>query len=238
MVTTLMPLDPALSPQRVLRVLPISANLLPAEVVAARRARRARRALLVALILATALLASWYVYASRQVQVATNDLDAVTSQATDLQRSQSRYAEVVGIENQTDTIAKQLNTLLTDDLPWDALLTNLRDTGTAAGVSVQGVNGSLIKTTAATAATAASATLPTANGVTRIGTLIVTGSAPDKPSIAKYVESLGKLATVANPYLTNAADNNGSISFSITLDITARARCGQFTTACATPGGK
>ena len=234
MVTTLMPLDPALSPQRVLRILPISANLLPAEVVAARRARRARRILLVALILAAALLVSWYAYASHRVQVATDDLHTVAGQATELQRSQNRYAEVVGIENQTDTIARQLNTLLADDLPWAGLLSTLRDTGGAAGVSVEGVNGSLTKTIGTSAT---SGTLPTAKGVTTIGTLIVTGSAPDKPSIAKYVEALGKLDTVANPYLTNASDDSGSISFSINLDITARARCGRFTTACANSGG-
>lgn len=235
--TTLMPLDPALSPQRVLRVLPISANLLPAEIVAGRRARRARRFVLVAVLVVAGLLAGWYVYATRQVQAATDDLTTVTGQATDLQRSQSKYAEVVGVQNQTDTIAKQLGTLLATDLPWAKLLDTLRDTGTQAGVTVTGVNGSLNKTTG-TNANSSTGTLPTAKGVTTIGTLIVTGSAPDKPSIARYVDALGDLDSIANPYLTNASEQNGTVTFSITVDISNKAECGRFTKKCTNPGGK
>lgn len=233
--TALMPVDPALSADQMNRIPSISANLLPDEVVAARRARNARLGVLAGLILVVLLLATWYVYALNQVRVATNDLNAVTTQAADLERSQTRYAGVVNIENQTQTISKQLGTLLANDMSWSALLTTLRTTGTAASVTVTGVNGNLNKPTGGTPDLG---TLPTAKGVTVIGTLIVTGSAPDKPSIAKYVDALGKIDTIANPYLTNAAVNNGALSFSITIDVTAQARCGRFTRACANPGGK
>lgn len=235
--TTLMPLDPALSPERVLRVLTISADLLPGEIVAARRARRARTAALATLVLAVALLGGWYGYAHHQVRLAGADLADITGEATTLQRGQSRYQDVVDVQNQTKTISKQLNTLLADDLPWASLLTTVRDTGTSSGVAVQGVIGALNRTTNG-AAPAARGTLPSASGVTAIGTLTVTGTGPDKPSIAKYVDALGSLTTVANPYLTNATQNNDAVTFSITLDITAAARCGRFTTACTVTGGK
>jgi hypothetical protein len=233
----MMPLDPALSPERILRVLTISADLLPGEIVAARRARRARTVVLATLVLAVALLGGWYGYAHHQVRLAGADLADITGEATALQRGQNRYQDVVDVQNQTKTIAKQLNTLLADDLPWASLLTTVRDTGTSSGVAVQGVIGALNRTTNG-AAPAASGTLPTASGVTTIGTLTVTGTGPDKPSIAKYVDALGGLTTVANPYLTNATQNNGAVTFSITLDITAAARCGRFTTACTVTGGK
>lgn len=233
--TALTPVDPGLSPDQVNRIPRISANLLPDEVVAARRARNARLGVLAGVILVVALMATWYVYAVNQVRIATNDLNSVTTEAADLEHSQTRYAGVVSIENQTQTIAQQLNTLLANDMSWSTLLTTLRDTGTTASVTVAGVNGSLLKTAAGTPDLG---TLPTAKGVTVIGSLIVTGSAPDKPSIAKYVDALGKIDTIANPYLTNASVNDGALSFSITIDITAKAECGRFTTACATPGGK
>ena len=233
--TALMPLDPAVSPDRMNRILSISANLLPDEVVAVRRGRAARRGALSAVVLVVALIAAWYVYAARQVQVATADRDAVTNQVAELQRSEARYAGVVSVESQTQTIAKQLRTLLTNDMSWATLLTTLRETGTAASVTVTGINGGLTKTVSGTPDTV---TLPTAKKVTVIGSLIVTGTAPDKPSIAKYIDALNKIGTLSSPYLTTAAENNGAYSFSISVDVTARARCGRFTKACANPGGK
>jgi hypothetical protein len=234
--TTLLPLDPALSPQRVVRVLTIAADLLPGEIVAARRARRARGIVLVALLAVVAMLAGWFLYADHQVALADNDLSDVTSQVTLLQRSQSKYQEVVDTQNQTSTISKQLTKLLANDLPWATLLNTLRDTGTSSGVTVAGVIATLDSTTGSAAGSAT--TLPNASGVTTIGTLTLTGTGPDKPSVAKYVDNLGKLTTVANPYLTTATQTHDNVTFSITLNITSKALCGRFTTKCKSTGGK
>jgi hypothetical protein len=235
--TTLMPLDPALSPQRVARLLTISANLLPEEIVAGRRARRGRGVVLIALLVVVALLAGWYVYAIHQVRLANRDLTGVTAEAATLQRSQNRYAEVVGVQNQTKTIAKQLSTLLANDLPWATLLKTLRDTGDRSGVTVQGVIGTLNSGTTG-AQTTATGTLPSSSKSRTIGTLTITGTGPDKPSIARYVDEIGRLPMVANPYLTNASQTTDDVTFSITVDITEKALCGRFTTKCTTTGGK
>jgi hypothetical protein len=231
--TTLMPLDPALSPQRVVRVLNIAANLLPEEIVAGRRAGRARGVVLVALLVVVVLLGGWFLYANLQVGLADNDLDDVTTEATALQQSQSRFQDVVDVQTHTQTISKQLTTLLGDDLPWATLLNLVRDTGTPSGVVVEGIVGTL-NTTAGTTA----AMLPNASGVTTIGTLTLTGTGPDKPSVAQYVDALDKLRTVANPYLTAAIQSKNTVTFSISVDITSLARCGRFTTKCKATGGK
>ena len=234
--TTLMPLDPALSPQRVSRLLTISANLLPEEIVAGRRARRSRAVVLAALLVVIVLLGGWYVYARHQVQLANDELTSITTEATTLQRGQSRYTEVVDVQNQTNTIAKQLSTLLANDLPWATLLTTLRDTGNQSGVTVLGVIGTL--NGGATGAQAAAAgTLPSTSRSSTIGTLTITGTGPDKPSIAGYVDALGGLPMLANPYLTNVSQATDDVTFSITVDITAKALCGRFTTKCTTSGG-
>jgi hypothetical protein len=234
--TTLMPLDPALSPQRVVRVLTIAADLLPEEIVAGRRARRARIVVVVAVLVVVALLAGWYAYAGHRVRLADDDLNGVTAAVTTLQKSQSRYSDVVDVQNETTTITRQLNTLLANDLPWATLLHTLRDTGTVSGVTVLGVIGTL-NTTATGSAPTATGTLPSTSGATTIGTLTITGTGPDKPSIAKYVDALGRLTTVANPYLTNASETGENVTFSITVDITSQALCGRFTTTCKTTGG-
>jgi hypothetical protein len=233
--TTLMPLDPATSPQRVVRVLTISANLLPDEIVAGRRARQARGLVLVALLVVVALLAGWFLYANHQVSLADNDLNDVTSQVTTLQHSQGKYQDVVDTQTETATISKQLKSLLGNDLPWSTLLSTLRSTGTASGVTVLGVIGTL---DAANAGGTTTGTLPSASGVTSIGTITLTGSGPDKPSIAKYVDNLGKLTMVANPYLTTATQAEANVTFSITLNITSKALCGRYGTKCKSTGGK
>jgi Tfp pilus assembly protein PilN len=238
--TTLMPLDPALDPQRVTRMLDISADLLPPEIIEGRRARHARWIVLGALLAVLALLAGWYIYATLQVQRANGDLNEATTQVATLQQSQSRYQEVVDTQQQTKTIAKQLTSLLANDLPWSTLLSTLRDTGASSGVTVTGIIGTLDAAGTGTGGSKAggSTTLPSKSGVTTVGTLTVTGTGPDKQSIAKYVDSLGALTTVANPYLTSATQLDTGVTFSITLEITSKALCGRFTTKCTSSGGK
>jgi hypothetical protein len=236
--TTLMPLDPALSPRRVSRVLTISADLLPDEIVAGRRARRSRGWVVVALVVVLALLAGWYVWAGRQVIDADDDLSRVTRQATDLQKRQTKYREVVDVQNQATTITKELKALLASDLQWANLLDTLRSTGSKSGVSVLGVNAALDQATGNSNATES---LPSTTKNAKVGMVTITGGAPDKPSIAKYVDALSHLTSVANPYLTTAtkSDTPGDQAwqFSVTVDITSATLCGRFTTKCANSGG-
>jgi hypothetical protein len=236
--TTLMPLDPALDPQRVTRMLDISADLLPPEIIEGRRARHARWIVLGALLAVLALLAGWYIYATLQVQRANGDLNEATTQVATLQQSQSQYQDVVDTQQQTKTIAKQLGSLLGNDLPWATLLSTLRDTGASSGVTVAGIIGTLDSAGTGSKAGGSAATLPSRSGAATIGTLTVTGTGPDKPSIAKYVDALGALTTVANPYLTSATQLDTGVTFSITLEITSKALCGRFTTKCTSSGGK
>jgi hypothetical protein len=232
--TTLMPLDPALSPQRVARVLTISANLLPDEIVGARRARRSRGWVVVALIVVVVLLACWYVWAVGRVRAAGEELGHVTGQATALQKSQTRYQEVVDIQNETMAISRELKALLANDLPWATLLDTLRKTGDASGIEVTGISALLTDTTNTKNT---SETLPSTTSASSVGTVTVTGTGPDKPSVAKYVDALGKLSIVANPYLTNATEGEKEWQFSVTVDVTSTTRCGRFSTKCKTAGG-
>jgi Tfp pilus assembly protein PilN len=226
MATTLLPLDPATSPQLAARILVISANLLPAEVIDARRARKARGVTIVSLLIFMVLLVGWYGYARLQTNAAQSDLEDVGSQAQTLQQKQSEYADVVNVQAERDTIAAQLKTLLANDLNWQSLLGTLRSTGAAASVTVQSVSGTLTADEAA-----ATNKLPSSTSTKVIGTLTVTGAAPDKDSLAKYVEALGRLKVIANPYLNSATETDGEVQFTLEADITASALGGRFSTA-------
>jgi len=234
--TTLMPLDPALSPQRVNRVLTISADLLPDEVVVARRARRTRSWVLAVVAVVLVALGGWYALADHQTTLADQELESVTAEQVALQRKQADFAEVVDVQSETGTITRQLATLLADDLPWASLLDTLRSSGERSGVTVDGISGSLNDPDAGTGTEAG--TLPSTSGSAKVGMLTITGSAPDKPSVARYVDTLGTLSTVANPFVTSVAKGSeGDYTFSLTVDVTAEALCGRFTTKCKSTGG-
>ena len=241
MATTLMPLDPATSPQRVSRILTISAHLLPEEVVAARRARKTRSIVLVVVLVALVALGGWYALALSAKSSADDDLAGYATEVATLQRSQNQdFAEVVSKQAESSALDKELQTLMANDLPWATLLDTLNTTATASGVTVNGVTGALTaagNNGAATAANTATTSLPSTSGATTIGTLTVTGIGPDKTSIGKFVKNLGGLSTVANPYLTSAAQGDNGMQYSLQLDITSAALCGRFGTACKT-GGK
>lgn len=227
MATTLMPLDPATSPQRVTRVLTISADLLPAEIIGTRRARWVRRLVCTLLALFIALLGGWYGFASYRTSQTQQEADALSSEARLLQQQhQTRYADVVDVRNATNVINKQLAVLLANDLRWAALFDTLRSTGAPAGIVISGVNGELASTTSE--AGAAETALPSASGVRTIGTLVVTGDAPNKPALARYVDALAGLKVVANPYLSSAAESEGAVQFNLRVDITADALGGRF----------
>ena len=232
MSTTLMPIDPATSPQQVLRVLTITAHLLPAEIVDVRRARRTRAWVLMIVALVLVLLAGWYLYASHQKNAADAELRSHAAEAASLQTSQNKdYADVVKVQLETKTIDKQLSTAMAADLPWATLFKKLTDVGTASGVKVNGINGSLTDTADGTTENQLPST------ATSIGTLTVTGTAPDKASVAKYLNQLGDIPTVSGAFLNTAAQNHKRVEYSLRVQITDVALCGQYTTACKT-GGK
>jgi Tfp pilus assembly protein PilN len=240
MATTLMPVDPASSPTHVSRILTISAQLLPGEIVAARRARRTRSWVLVILLLVVALLAGWYLYAARQKSDADTELQGLATEASTLQRSQNKdFADVVGVQGEIDALNKQLTTVMADDLPWSTLLDTLYTTAGKSTVTLNSITGSLTAVGADGARVSGSSnnSLASTTGAKTIGTLTLTGIAPDKPSVAAFVVALGQLSPVANPYLTTATKVKEGVQFTVQLDVTDASLCGRYTTACKT-GGK
>jgi hypothetical protein len=156
-----------------------------------------------------------------------DDLTSVSAQVDDTrdETKKDEYKNVTDVINQSDTIDKQLSAALAEDLPWATLTSAVRATGASRHVVVTTVTGTL----ANPPAKSASATDP-------IGTMTVAGTAPDKKTIAGYVDALGGVHGLANIYLTAANQDNGGMSFTLTADITGKALCGRFTTECKSGG--
>ena len=163
----------------------VRANLLPAEVVAKRRLRTLKRRLVFGLVGLLVLLAAWYVYAVFQTSSARSDLSAAQKQHVTLAHQQLQYQPVVIAQSQSAAIRSELARVMANDLQWKDLL------GTLQSVAPHGLTLNTITGSVGGGSSSGSA-LPSAGsgalamllpaGQTAVGTLNLTGSAPDKDS--------------------------------------------------------
>jgi len=231
--TALMPLDPMVSPQQSLRILPIRANLLPDEITAGRNARRTRTLLAAVLVLTIAVLAGWYLYAVQDRNAAADELASVTKQVDDTSREMKadKYTKVTKTIQERDTITDQLKAAMANDLPWYTLMDQLRTTGIAS-VKITSISGALDKATAGGTPPAA------ATASKKVGAVTVSGTAKDKKTIAAYLKALADAKLVTNVYLTAGNEQDKNVwTFTLNADIPKSALCGRFTTPCKS-GGK
>ncbi|MBU2670486.1 PilN domain-containing protein [Actinoplanes bogorensis] len=226
--TTLMPVDPAVSPAQASRVLTIRVNLLPDEIKAGRSARRTRGALIVAVVVVVAVMAGWYFLAFQALSTAQTNLDNATGQVQQAQAQKARYNNVTKTIANRDAVAGDIKTLMVDDLPWATYTDAIRSNATAAGVSVGQISTASVPDTGTTAAGAART----------VATVTLTGNAPDKPHIAAFLDKLAAMKGFSDPYLTTASKNDKIWNYALTIKVTSDALCGRFTEACPATGGK
>lgn len=224
MTATMMPVDAISRADDGLRIPVISANLLPPEIVAARRTRKVRRTVLAAMLVVVVALAGWYGAAGLQVSAAQDDLEVAQAEVLRLQQQQKEYSDLITAQNQLRSIGSELSGLMADDLSWSSLLSSLRASAPA-GVKITGVNGAL--NTAGAADSAES--LPRTSTDQLIGTLTLNGEGPDNKAVARYVDALADVRGVERGLLTDATRQEGHITFSIRLDITSAALGGRYT---------
>lgn len=230
MTTMITQPDPAASTERALRLLPITANLLPVEVVESRRGRRVRRIVLSALAAFVAVLGGWYGLARYETSTARTELAAAEDAAQGLLRQQRAFAEVVGVQAQSEVVEAQLAALFADDLQWSRLLASVQRAAPG-GIQVTGITGALDADDEAAAASSGTAAtvLPNTSGSELIGTVTVTGRGSTKAAVAAYVDALGRVRGLGNPLLNDATVQDGALQFTIRLDLTEAALGGRYT---------
>jgi Tfp pilus assembly protein PilN len=237
MTTTLTPPEPTAAQPRPLRVLPIAADLLPAEIVQLRRDRRVRGAVLAGLALFALLIAGWYGLARYQTAAEHSTLATAEADAQRLVAEQHRYAEVVSVQAESAAITTQLSTLMDRDLSWSKLVGALHGRAPS-GVAVTGVSGAITTTTVAGAQVNASGGLPDATGKQLVGTLVVTGTAADHGALAAYLDALDTTSGVGNTSLSGVVAQEGALQFTVQLDITAGSLGGRYGTATTGSGDR
>jgi Tfp pilus assembly protein PilN len=211
----------------------VVANLLPDEVVDARRVRHVRHRVVLALVVVLLLIAGWYVYARIQTSKAQANLNKVENQTVSLRAREHSFARLSAVQGATAAIADQLHQLMTGDLAWSALLRTL-NVQAPPGVAVTNVSGAMF---AGGTGAPSSTQSGTANGgigaldrsgQLPAGTLTVTGTATDKRVIAGYLDALGRVKGLSVPFLTNLGVQDGHLSFTANLVITTAALGGRW----------
>ncbi|GAA1794542.1 hypothetical protein HC028_22310 [Planosporangium flavigriseum] len=237
MTTTLMPPEPVSSTEPAARMLTISANLLPPEIMESRHARRTRRIVLSAVAAVAILLGGWYGLASHQTSLARGDLGNAQSDVERLVQQQKPYAELIRTQNESRAIDARLAALLANDLRWAQLLSSLRGAAPQ-GVQLIGVTGGVAPAKAGTAATPQAGTprLPDTSGQKVVGTLTLNGTAPSKETVAEYIDALAKVQGLGNPMLERVSEEGKAASFTLRVDITGLALGGRYTTGTASKG--
>jgi Tfp pilus assembly protein PilN len=217
------------------RVVPIIANLMPPEVLAARRGRRARWLVLSALSVLLVVVGGWYVVTVRETAEARVELARAEDETQALTEQQRQYADVVKAQQDSQVIKAKLAALLAGDLRWSTVLSSLR-AAAPEGVELTAVSASLAEPAQAGGAPAAGDQLPSTSKAKTVGKIDITGTAPSKPQVAAYVDALAKVPNLADPYLTAVTSDESTLQFTLRVGITDTALGGRYTPK--TTGGR
>jgi Tfp pilus assembly protein PilN len=222
----------------------VFANLLPDEVIAARRLSKLKRRLALGMAGLVVVLALAFGYSWTQTNNAEGDLGAAQDQTLAMTAQLQKYAPVVTAQSSITQIQSQLRTIMAGDLQWSKLIATL--TSSAPGkLALTAIAGTVNAPGQAGGSTDSLNPLNT-SGLQLVGTLTLSGTTPDYRSVATYVETLSKVKglAVVDPGLVSG--NPGSLTFTITLSLTTESLGGRFsapTTAAPAPasaptGGK
>jgi Tfp pilus assembly protein PilN len=235
MTTTMIPPEVALGPVDNLRFVGVRANLLPDEILARRQTERMRKQVLFALTALVALLAAWYGYSWIQTSSSRGDLDDAQRQGTTYRNEQSQFAPLVRAQAEVQSVQLELQRLMVGDLPWKAMLTTLRAQAPR-GVLLQTVSGSVTVGTTPTAGPQPANVL-NQTGKPAVGQVTLSGTAPDKRTVATYADRLARVAGLTAPFISSFSVAGTTVTFTISVVITTNALGGRYTaTSASVPG--
>ena len=234
MTTLVMPHGPTPSPEPVhtpsgpIRYVAVRANLLPDELVTSRRSGALKRRLLAGLGALLALLVLWYGLSAWATSSARHDLSKAQQQSTALQQQQTKYQPVVAAQQQSAEITAALGKLMVGDLSWKDMLTTLRNSARHT-VQLDSITGTMTSGAAATQSTAdPGLSLLNRSGQQEVGTLTIAGTAPDKNTVAAYVDALGKVKGLAAAFPASVTTTDSGVTFSVNVIITTGALGGRY----------
>ncbi len=228
--------DPALGPV----ALPgwaIAADLIPPEILTARRGKAVRRLVLIALAGVLLLCAAGSVLAYRHTASTSAALQDEQGQSAALRGHQQRFADVVSVQGRLGSVRAQLAALLADDVDFGSLAAQV-DGARTAGVRLAQLTAVL---TAGAGPGAAAPAAPSslgsldASGRAHLGTLTLTGTAASLPDVARYTDRLARIRGVVAANPVSEQRTADGVQFTIELTLTDALLTGRY--AAGRPGG-
>jgi Tfp pilus assembly protein PilN len=218
--------------ERSLRMLPITANLLPPEVTGSRRTRKVRLVTVSAVAMVLAVIAAWYGLAKYQTASAESDVAAAQDRAVALRTQQKSFNELAGVQKDSTAIEGELATLMKDDQRWADVVVSLQ------AALPKGVHLAIVNAALTVQGGPAAAGLPNTSGKELIGTVKLGGAGADKQSIAAYAKALWSAKGITNPLLTNVTRvaEDGTYSFTIDAAVTTQVASPRFAGKHASKG--
>ena len=213
----------------------IAADLIPPEVVAARRLKVLRRRIAIALTVLAVLVAVGYGLAVMENFTARDRTAAEQARTVPLQAEQRRYGDVTQTQAKLTLSRTQVAGLMASDVDVSAFLTRL-DTPLPATMSITTLTVNLLQATVAAPAAAGAGGLDT-SGRAPIGSVVVGGTATTFDDVAHYVDALAATPGVANVVPTSSQADETGVQYSLTFSLTDTLLSKRFdlTTKAATP---
>jgi len=215
---------PAEGPVRMIRV---TANLLPDTVLAARRLTKLKRRLGVGLLGLIGVLVLGYGWSWWQTKSAQDDLSSARHHNQQMHSQMSAFAPLLAAQSRQQAVTGTLGTVMALDLPWRDLLGRI-EAKTGSSIQITNLSGT-VGATGSTPTTGLGVLNHT--GLRAIGTLSITGNAVDSKSVAAFVDALSATKGVAAPLPTNVSGGKGAGVFTVNLLVTSDALGGRFNSA-------
>lgn len=223
-------------PQRLWSSMPgwgIVTNLLPPEVISARRLRALRKVIALVLLAILVLAGAGYGYGSWRAHRASSALGAEQQRTVRLTEQQQNFADVVRIQGTIAQLRGRLRTLLTDDVDFAVLIRTVL-AALPPGSSVMQLALALTTADAQGVSGGTDMAVLDTSGHPHIGTVTVTGKAHNLDQVAAFVSAVAKVPGVVEAVPTSEQGDRNAVQFTvdITLSDAVRSRY------AATTGGK
>lgn len=201
----------------------IVANLIPPEVLQARRVRAVRKLVAYLLCVLVLLAGIGYGFAFYRSQQAAETLAAEQSRTSQLLIQQKRYADVTLLQTSVAGVRTELSQLLESDVDASALITSvLKQLPAGATVSQLAVTMSPPEGQQAKVNPASGTGSLDTSGRAHIGLMTVTGQALRVSDVSTLVDRLGVLPGFIDPYPTSNTTNDKGTLFTIQFTIDDR----------------
>lgn len=193
-------------------------NLLPPEILAARRFRDVKIGLAGAVVGCVGLVALLYVGATGAVTEAQGELDTSTAMGQQLRTEAAKYQEITAVRQQADAAAALVTKAMGAEIRFSQLMSEL---STTLPEDVWLQNIAFTQTSADAAAPAAVPPVGTAPAAASVGNVTFAGTGFSHDNVAAWLESLDKVPTYADPYFSKSTESLSGPRKVVTFQSTA-----------------